>query len=189
MRAKNHDRSKRKICCGDPGRIRTCDLQLRRLLLYPLSYGAAMQSLYPRTGHDCQRPHAASGLSAAAAFPSATLGACKIERSIACERSRSCGILTARRHAPIGRRSARQTAPVASRSPASFVMQPTRSSYQVQCRRQPCARHALRAHGRADGGATAMVKRAGGPSKPSQRRRSMTSRGCVCGTSARKLFM
>jgi hypothetical protein len=25
---------------GDPGRIRTCDLQLRRLLLYPLSYGA-----------------------------------------------------------------------------------------------------------------------------------------------------
>jgi hypothetical protein len=26
---------------GDPGRIRTCDLQLRRLLLYPLSYGAA----------------------------------------------------------------------------------------------------------------------------------------------------
>jgi hypothetical protein len=27
---------------GDPGRIRTCDLQLRRLLLYPLSYGAPM---------------------------------------------------------------------------------------------------------------------------------------------------
>src|SRR5215831_14800743 len=27
---------------GDPGRNRTCDLQLRRLLLYPLSYGAAM---------------------------------------------------------------------------------------------------------------------------------------------------
>ena len=25
---------------GDPGRNRTCDLQLRRLLLYPLSYGA-----------------------------------------------------------------------------------------------------------------------------------------------------
>jgi hypothetical protein len=25
---------------GDPGRTRTCDLQLRRLLLYPLSYGA-----------------------------------------------------------------------------------------------------------------------------------------------------
>jgi hypothetical protein len=25
---------------GDPGRIRTSDLQLRRLLLYPLSYGA-----------------------------------------------------------------------------------------------------------------------------------------------------
>jgi hypothetical protein len=28
---------------GDPGRIRTCDLQLRRLLLYPLSYGAIGQ--------------------------------------------------------------------------------------------------------------------------------------------------
>ena len=28
---------------GDPGRIRTCDLQLRRLLLYPLSYGAPCQ--------------------------------------------------------------------------------------------------------------------------------------------------
>jgi hypothetical protein len=27
---------------GDPGRIRTCDLQLRRLLLYPLSYGAPL---------------------------------------------------------------------------------------------------------------------------------------------------
>lgn len=26
--------------CGDPGWIRTTDLQLRRLLLYPLSYGA-----------------------------------------------------------------------------------------------------------------------------------------------------
>jgi hypothetical protein len=25
---------------GDPGRTRTSDLQLRRLLLYPLSYGA-----------------------------------------------------------------------------------------------------------------------------------------------------
>ena len=31
---------------GDPGRIRTCDLQLRRLLLYPLSYGAACRHLY-----------------------------------------------------------------------------------------------------------------------------------------------
>ena len=32
---------------GDPGRIRTCDLQLRRLLLYPLSYGAVIpQSIY-----------------------------------------------------------------------------------------------------------------------------------------------
>jgi hypothetical protein len=30
---------------GDPGRIRTCDLQLRRLLLYPLSYGATGSSL------------------------------------------------------------------------------------------------------------------------------------------------
>jgi hypothetical protein len=29
-----------EIASGDPGRIRTCDLQLRRLLLYPLSYGA-----------------------------------------------------------------------------------------------------------------------------------------------------
>jgi hypothetical protein len=28
------------VFVGDPGRIRTCDLQLRRLLLYPLSYGA-----------------------------------------------------------------------------------------------------------------------------------------------------
>ena len=26
--------------CGDPDTIRTCDPQLRRLLLYPLSYGA-----------------------------------------------------------------------------------------------------------------------------------------------------
>jgi hypothetical protein len=31
---------------GDPGRIRTCDLQLRRLLLYPLSYGAARRQGY-----------------------------------------------------------------------------------------------------------------------------------------------
>ena len=31
---------------GDPGRIRTCDLQLRRLLLYPLSYGALPSRLY-----------------------------------------------------------------------------------------------------------------------------------------------
>jgi hypothetical protein len=30
---------------GDPGRIRTCDLQLRRLLLYPLSYGAVVLGL------------------------------------------------------------------------------------------------------------------------------------------------
>jgi hypothetical protein len=47
---------------GDPGRIRTCDLQLRRLLLYPLSYGAVfcfndlvrVLSLWPigRSGHD-----------------------------------------------------------------------------------------------------------------------------------------
>ena len=29
---------------GDPGRNRTCDLQLRRLLLYPLSYGAVKGS-------------------------------------------------------------------------------------------------------------------------------------------------
>jgi hypothetical protein len=28
------------ILLGDPGWIRTSDLQLRRLLLYPLSYGA-----------------------------------------------------------------------------------------------------------------------------------------------------
>jgi hypothetical protein len=27
---------------GDPGRARTCDLPLRRRLLYPLSYGAAI---------------------------------------------------------------------------------------------------------------------------------------------------
>jgi hypothetical protein len=31
-------------------------------LLYPLSYGAATQSLYPKTGHDCQRPQAARAL-------------------------------------------------------------------------------------------------------------------------------
>jgi hypothetical protein len=31
-----------ELSAGDPGRIRTCDLQLRRLLLYPLSYGAPM---------------------------------------------------------------------------------------------------------------------------------------------------
>ena len=31
---------------GDPGRIRTCDLQLRRLLLYPLSYGAIRRQFY-----------------------------------------------------------------------------------------------------------------------------------------------
>jgi hypothetical protein len=32
---------------GDPGWIRTSDLQLRRLLLYPLSYGAARRlSIY-----------------------------------------------------------------------------------------------------------------------------------------------
>jgi hypothetical protein len=29
-----------KLKTGDPGWIRTSDLQLRRLLLYPLSYGA-----------------------------------------------------------------------------------------------------------------------------------------------------
>ena len=28
---------------GDPGWIRTSDLQLRRLLLYPLSYGAELR--------------------------------------------------------------------------------------------------------------------------------------------------
>ena len=33
---------KPELSAGDPGRIRTCDLQLRRLLLYPLSYGAPM---------------------------------------------------------------------------------------------------------------------------------------------------
>jgi hypothetical protein len=34
------------ICLiGDPGWIRTSDLQLRRLLLYPLSYGAATGGL------------------------------------------------------------------------------------------------------------------------------------------------
>src|SRR5688572_29215180 len=32
-------------CVGDPGWIRTSDLQLRRLLLYPLSYGAATGKL------------------------------------------------------------------------------------------------------------------------------------------------
>ena len=33
------------LSAGDPGRIRTCDLQLRRLLLYPLSYGAVRDKL------------------------------------------------------------------------------------------------------------------------------------------------
>ena len=40
---------------GDPGRIRTCDLQLRRLLLYPLSYGAPMPSSH-YAGHSLCRP-------------------------------------------------------------------------------------------------------------------------------------
>jgi hypothetical protein len=31
---------------GDPGWIRTSDLQLRRLLLYPLSYGATLTAAY-----------------------------------------------------------------------------------------------------------------------------------------------
>src|ERR1700733_7433553 len=31
---------------GDPGWIRTSDLQLRRLLLYPLSYGAVPRQAY-----------------------------------------------------------------------------------------------------------------------------------------------
>jgi hypothetical protein len=34
------DKQRQSLGGGDPGRIRTCDLQLRRLLLYPLSYGA-----------------------------------------------------------------------------------------------------------------------------------------------------
>jgi hypothetical protein len=34
---------------GDPGRIRTCDLQLRRLLLYPLSYGAMRRHAYTQS--------------------------------------------------------------------------------------------------------------------------------------------
>jgi hypothetical protein len=33
---------------GDPGWIRTSDLQLRRLLLYPLSYGAVRRRSYNR---------------------------------------------------------------------------------------------------------------------------------------------
>jgi hypothetical protein len=38
--AKNLERSTGTKRGGDPGWIRTSDLQLRRLLLYPLSYGA-----------------------------------------------------------------------------------------------------------------------------------------------------
>jgi hypothetical protein len=34
------------LLIGDPGWIRTSDLQLRRLLLYPLSYGAARPQAY-----------------------------------------------------------------------------------------------------------------------------------------------
>ena len=40
---------------GDPGRIRTCDLQLRRLLLYPLSYGATQAVSLYRVGLDNAR--------------------------------------------------------------------------------------------------------------------------------------
>ena len=36
---------------GDPGRIRTSDLQLRRLLLYPLSYGAMPPGSIYRISH------------------------------------------------------------------------------------------------------------------------------------------
>ncbi len=41
-----------QLVVGDPGRNRTCDLQLRRLLLYPLSYGA-------KPGRSCNSAFAA----------------------------------------------------------------------------------------------------------------------------------
>lgn len=37
---------------GDPGRARTCDLPLRRRLLYPLSYGAVAANRVSRPAHD-----------------------------------------------------------------------------------------------------------------------------------------
>ena len=39
---KSDDKRERYFAGGDPGWIRTSDLQLRRLLLYPLSYGAVL---------------------------------------------------------------------------------------------------------------------------------------------------
>jgi hypothetical protein len=42
-RKKSHKCLKR---LGDPGWIRTSDLQLRRLLLYPLSYGAVGEEAF-----------------------------------------------------------------------------------------------------------------------------------------------
>ncbi len=42
---------------GDPGRNRTCDTEFRKLLLYPLSYGANRTSIGDHTG---EREHGRS---------------------------------------------------------------------------------------------------------------------------------
>ena len=39
-----------------PGRIRTCDQEIRRLLLYPLSYGGAWNIILEGSGCDARRP-------------------------------------------------------------------------------------------------------------------------------------
>jgi hypothetical protein len=71
MRAKNPEQSTGTKRDGDPGWIRTSDLQLRRLLLYPLSYGAAMREV---VAQDEVQPPAETGRScfaARAALPGA----------------------------------------------------------------------------------------------------------------------
>jgi hypothetical protein len=53
VKARGFRRTKRSTGCGTvenlsaPGKIRTCDLSLRRRALYPLSYGRGMPSLGP----------------------------------------------------------------------------------------------------------------------------------------------
>jgi hypothetical protein len=50
-----------KGMAGDPERIRTSDLQLRRLLLYPLSYGAVLGKTLMIQGID-GHAHSTSGV-------------------------------------------------------------------------------------------------------------------------------
>src|SRR5215467_7082482 len=59
---------------GDPGRIRTCDLQLRRLLLYPLSYGAPCRLSRWRRFYIDSRAETPSKLAMAAAEPLPDIG-------------------------------------------------------------------------------------------------------------------